>query len=260
MGETRQRVCRRTYQTHLVLGAAGLHLVGEDLGTGLLRLRLVDVLHQDALILEHIALRLLVEGVVAGNSNNQHTDPTGPLIGGIRTKRKHSQVLVDLACLTVLAEETAEDTLATHPEHLGGHTRIGGTLALTGAHVTTLALRGEQGDRARTRVHRRGLDDNAPIFDELLDVRARVGVADLSLLGRVEPDLALADARDGRGEPLLLTEVHHLDGVCLYCFLKKTYVSYRAPTLTRATAGGAPEGGLKVEADDEDEAERERVT
>jgi hypothetical protein len=50
---------------YLVLGTASLHLVREDLGTGLLRLRLVDVLHQNTLVLEDITLGLLVEGVVA---------------------------------------------------------------------------------------------------------------------------------------------------------------------------------------------------
>ena len=50
--------------THLVFDAAGLHLVREDLGTGLLRLRFVDVLHQDTLVLEDVTLGLLVKGVV----------------------------------------------------------------------------------------------------------------------------------------------------------------------------------------------------
>ena len=38
---------------------AGLHLVGEDLGAGLLGLGLVDVLHQDTLVLEDVTLGLL---------------------------------------------------------------------------------------------------------------------------------------------------------------------------------------------------------
>ena len=51
--------------TDLVLNAAGLHLVRKDLGTGLLGLRLVDILHEDTLVLEDVTLRLLVERVVA---------------------------------------------------------------------------------------------------------------------------------------------------------------------------------------------------
>lgn len=53
-----------TERTCLVLGAAGLHLVGEDLGPGLLGLCLVNVLHQDTLVLEDVTLRLLVKDVV----------------------------------------------------------------------------------------------------------------------------------------------------------------------------------------------------
>ena len=48
-------------KTYLVLDTAGLHLVREDLGAGLLGLSLVDVLHEDTLVLEDVTLRLLVE-------------------------------------------------------------------------------------------------------------------------------------------------------------------------------------------------------
>lgn len=51
--------------TDLVLDTASLHLVGEDLGTGLLGLGLVNVLHEHTLVLEDVTLRLLVERVVA---------------------------------------------------------------------------------------------------------------------------------------------------------------------------------------------------
>ncbi len=55
--------------------------------------------------LEHVALALEVELVV--------------------------EVTVDLLGRAVLAQKTAEDALAAHPDDLGGHTGIGGTLALT---------------------------------------------------------------------------------------------------------------------------------
>ena len=42
--------------TDLVLDTAGLHLVGENLGTSLLGLGLVDVFHQDTLVFEDVAL------------------------------------------------------------------------------------------------------------------------------------------------------------------------------------------------------------
>lgn len=54
----------RDVATHLVLDTARLHLVGKDLGAGLLRLRLVDVLHEYTLVLEDVTLGLLVQLVV----------------------------------------------------------------------------------------------------------------------------------------------------------------------------------------------------
>jgi hypothetical protein len=52
-----------------------------------------------------------------------------------------------------------------------------------------------------------GFDDHTAVLDELLDVCARVGVADLSLLSGIEPDFAFANAGDAGGETLLRTEV-----------------------------------------------------
>ena len=48
----------------LVLLSLGLGLVLEHLGTGLLCLLLVDVLHKDTLVLENVTLGLQVELVV----------------------------------------------------------------------------------------------------------------------------------------------------------------------------------------------------
>jgi hypothetical protein len=117
---------------------------------------------------------------------------------------------VDLAGLAVLAQQAAEDTLAAHPEDLGRHAGVGGTLALSGAGVAALALGREQLECALARVDGRGLDDDAVVLEELLDVCARVGVADFALLVRVEPNFALANTGDGRGEPLLGTQIDHL--------------------------------------------------
>lgn len=55
--------------THgLVLDATSLHLLLEVLGAQLLGLGLVDVLHEDTLVLESVTLGLEVEGVVAALS------------------------------------------------------------------------------------------------------------------------------------------------------------------------------------------------
>jgi hypothetical protein len=56
-----------------------------------------------------------------------------------------------------------------------------------------------------------GLDNDPAIFDKFLDVCAGVGVPDFGLFGGVEPDFALADARDSCGEPLLRTEIDWID-------------------------------------------------
>ena len=75
--------------------------------------------------------------------------------------------------------------------------------------MTTFALRRQQIASSGTGVDSGGLDDNTPILDELLDVGAGVGVANFRLLSGVEPDFALADTSDGRGEPLLRAEIDH---------------------------------------------------
>jgi hypothetical protein len=69
--------------------------------------------------------------------------------------------------------------------------------------VAALSLGGEEIACARARVHSRGLDDDPSVLDELLDVGAGVGVANLGLLSGVEPDFSFADACDARGEALL---------------------------------------------------------
>jgi hypothetical protein len=52
-------------KTNLVLSTTSLHLVGENLGTVLLSLSFVNVLHEDALVLEDVTLRFLVQGVIS---------------------------------------------------------------------------------------------------------------------------------------------------------------------------------------------------
>ena len=78
----------------LNLVPSGLGLVSQLLGPGLLSLLLVDVLHEDSLVLEHVTLGLQVELVI--------------------------QVAVDLLGLTVATEQATKDTHALHPEGLLG--------------------------------------------------------------------------------------------------------------------------------------------
>lgn len=84
---------------------AGLGLLGEGLLLGLLGLHVVDLLDENALVLELVTLGEHVEGVV--------------------------DVLVDLLGVAHLLEQTAEDADAAHPEDLLGKTGVGGTTTLT---------------------------------------------------------------------------------------------------------------------------------
>jgi hypothetical protein len=55
---------KKKRNTCLVLDTAGLHLVCEYFGTGLLSFGLVDVFHKDTLVFEDVTLGFLVQGVV----------------------------------------------------------------------------------------------------------------------------------------------------------------------------------------------------
>ena len=45
--------------------------------------------------------------------------------------------------------------------------------------------------------------NDATVFDEFLDMGARVGVPDLGLFGRVKPDFAFSNASNAGGEAFL---------------------------------------------------------
>ena len=103
----------------------------------------MNVFHQDTLVLEDVTLGFEVEFVV--------------------------HVFVDLALFAVFAEQATEDTLATHPEDGGGHTGFRGTLALTGAGVTTLALGGQSFSGTESGRRDGGLLEDETRLDELAD-------------------------------------------------------------------------------------------
>lgn len=147
-------------------GPAGLGLVAEHLGTGIVGLLLVDVLHKDTLVLECITLNLQVQLVV--------------------------QVLVNLLVFTVLLQHASENTDAPHPQNLGGHTGFLRTLPLTITHMATLPACLHHLTGTESRVHIVGLLDNETISDKLADVLARVSLANFPNFVGVEPDLLLA--------------------------------------------------------------------
>jgi hypothetical protein len=79
------------------------------------------------------------------------------------------KVLVDLAGGTVLDEHAAEHTHAAHPEDLGGHTGVGGTLSLTVAGVTTSTAGSLKLAGPAAGVHGVRLLDDQTVRDELAD-------------------------------------------------------------------------------------------
>jgi hypothetical protein len=152
------------------------------------------------------------------------------------------QMLINLACSTVLDEETTEDSETTHPEDLAievicqsgsllpkscilgssaakysllvvgrndipGHTSIRGTLPLTETTVSAKSSSSGQLPGTGTRVHGDGLADDEAIGDELADGLAGVGVGDFAHFVGVEPDLALSAANNGRRKALLRAEI-----------------------------------------------------
>jgi len=81
-------------------------------------------------------------------------------------------MLINLPSLSVLAQKSPKDTLAAHPEDLGGHAGLGGTFPLTRASVPPLALGGEEVARTGAGVDGGRLDDDSAVFDQLADVGA----------------------------------------------------------------------------------------
>ena len=69
------------------------------------------------------------------------------------------QVLVDLSTLSVLPQESSENTHSSEPLNLGGHSGLGGTSSLTGTGVSTESLGGVVLPRSGSGVDGGGLDD-----------------------------------------------------------------------------------------------------
>lgn len=109
-------------------------------------------------------------------------------------------MLIDLAGLSVLSQQSTENPLATHPDNTGRHTSLGSTLSLTRAGVSSLSPGGVSFADTEARMHDGGLLDDEAIGEELADVLARVGVADFGALVGIEPDLTLAAFEDLGGK------------------------------------------------------------
>lgn len=163
----------------------------------ILGLLFVDLLDNGAFVLECVSLCKHVQRVVSVVSDTQ-VNGAGLL-----------QMLINLACLSVLSQQPTKDPLTTHPDHARRHPGLGSTLPLSRAGVSSLSLCSVGLTDTEAGVHDGGLLDDEAVGIELADVLARVGVADFGGLVGVEPDLAFAAVQDFRRELLLGAKIRH---------------------------------------------------
>ena len=93
------------------LNSSGLLLLFELLLSDLLVLHLVNALDKNGLVLELVTLSGKVEMMI--------------------------DILGDLLGLSILLEESSENSLSSHPEDLGRHSSVSGTLSLTSSVVSS---------------------------------------------------------------------------------------------------------------------------
>jgi len=142
---------------------ASISLVNQQLLSDRLSLLGMDRLHKHLLILELVTLSGCIQFVV--------------------------QVSIDLFGLSILAEKTSQNSLATHPKYLERHTCVHGTLSLSVTGVATLGFCQQVSLVTRLGVHGVGCTAAQARLDDLADRLARVGVGDLVDLIGVEPNL-----------------------------------------------------------------------
>jgi len=83
---------------------------------------------------------------------------------------RNLQVLVDLLGITVLSEESSENSHSADPDDLGGQTGITSTLSLTGTGVSSLSLGEKVLSDSGAGVDHLWLTNDQTILDQLSDV------------------------------------------------------------------------------------------
>jgi len=146
-----------------VFGPSSFGLIGQLLGTKRLRFLFVDVLHQHALVLEHVTLGFDVELVI--------------------------EMSVDFLVLSVFLQQSPQDSHTPHPQFLDGHTGVGRTFTFTGTGVTALSARKGILPRACARMNSLRLLNDQTVLDQSTDVLSRVGVGDFIDFIWIHPDL-----------------------------------------------------------------------
>lgn len=161
--------------------SSGLSLLLQRLLTSSLGLSLDDVLDQSSLVLESVTLGRQVQAVV--------------------------QVLVNLASVSVLGQQSSQDSQSSHPHNLGWHTSVGGTLSLTVTHVSTRSLGLGVSSSSRSRVDGHWLLDNGTVTVQLSDSLTGVGRGQFSGLIWVQPNFSLTNTDNTGGKSLLSSKV-----------------------------------------------------
>jgi hypothetical protein len=110
----------------------------------LVLLLLVDGFNKDGLVLVNVTLSMDVEEVI--------------------------DVLGDLLGLSVLLEKSSEDSLSSHPQDLGGHSCVSGTLSLSHTVVSSLSLSLVDSLASGSGVHSDLSLHDKTVLEQLLDV------------------------------------------------------------------------------------------
>lgn len=161
--------------------SSGLGLLLKSLLTQSLGLGLDDVLNQCSLVLEGVTLGRLVQRVV--------------------------QVSVNLTSVSVLGQQSSQDSQSSHPHNLRWHTGILGTLSLTVTGVSTSLLGLSQSSGSGSGVDNGWLLDNDTVLVQLSDGLTRVGRGQFGGLVRVQPNLSLTNTNNRGSKSLLSSEI-----------------------------------------------------
>lgn len=119
------------------------------------------------------------------------------------------QSTVDFLGLTILSEQSSEDSLSADPEDLGRHSAFASTSAFTRAGVVAFALGFEMESSSCSRVYFLFSLHDKTILDELTDEHSGVCLSDLLDFVGIHPD-SLSSALQNLGSQSLLTlQTHH---------------------------------------------------
>ncbi len=159
------------------LGLSGLGLLNQGLSLNGLGLSLVDSFDKNSLVLVLITLSSHVEEMI--------------------------DMVIDLSLLTILAEQSSENSLSSDPHDLSWHTSLSGTSALTWTHMSTLTLGSEVQSNSGSGVDSDWLLDDEAVLDKLSDSLSGVSKSDFAGFVRIEPDTALTALRNGSSKTSL---------------------------------------------------------